>query len=244
MAISRWAKGPFELLVQAELHYRATTEQDRRLACILFDNAVEVCIVTYVYLDASQRGGRRITVQARENACRGFHSLLDFYYQDCTVCKRQAVGAHGDFVHFHRMRNEQYHGGTLTTPNREDVTDLRKAALDLFASLFEVSDVEEELDARVSQLAPKSPHPRSQIYDYLIDQEYGYAFVGTYDYEASEVLYNLDPVAYDAVGEELVQARREAISAEVKEGDLTVEDRELLEKLEQAIASDTALGAG
>ena len=53
-----WAYGPFELLLHAELHYRAGEDFDRRIAMIGFDNAIEVAITTYLGLHPIQRGNR------------------------------------------------------------------------------------------------------------------------------------------------------------------------------------------
>ena len=49
-ALKPWAKGPFELILHAEIHLRKGDDYDRRLALISFDNSIEVAISTYLSL--------------------------------------------------------------------------------------------------------------------------------------------------------------------------------------------------
>lgn len=204
MAIPRWARGPFELLVQAELHFRGPTEQDRRLACILFDNSVEVSIVAYAHLDATQRRGRKISSDLKAEVGKGFHSAIGFCCQDLIDLGLEIESSVEDFIHFHGMRNEQYHGGTLTVPGIEDTRDLRTGALQIFGYLFGIQNVIEEVEDRILGLMPKPPVTRDEKFDKLIDEAYELVSVAGLSFTTSETLYAVDPNAYQELGQELV----------------------------------------
>jgi len=201
--IPRWISGPFELLVQAELHYRGTTEQDKRLACILYDNAVEVSIVTYVHLDVRQRNGKRIAKDKVEEVGKGFHSAITFCFEELGDLVNELNVEIGDFIHFHRMRNEQYHAATLTSPNQEDLSDLRNGVTRLFELLFGISNVEQEIEGRINELLRPLYGIRNDVYDKLIDEACDLITIADMTFSPSEVLYAVDPSAYQEVGREL-----------------------------------------
>ncbi len=204
MAIPRWARGPFELLVQAELHFRGPTEQDRRLACILFDNCVEISIVSYVHLDKTQRRGRQLASEAKSEVIKGFHSAIKFCCQEIGELGCELESTFEDFIYYHRMRNEQYHGGTLTVPGIEDTRDLRTGAMQVFAYLFSIQNLSEEVEDRIMALTPKPPMTRDEKFDKLIDDAYELVAIGDNIFTPSETLFSVDPNAYRELGQELV----------------------------------------
>jgi hypothetical protein len=53
-----WAIRPFELIAHAEVHYRAGSDYDRRLALISYDNSIEASIIVYLNLDPIQRNNK------------------------------------------------------------------------------------------------------------------------------------------------------------------------------------------
>src|SRR5215208_3140738 len=77
-ALPPWALGPFELLVHAEGHLAAGDDFDRRIALISFDNAIEVCIATYLTLSPIQRGGRSYARAEVDRWLGNYHAKLDF----------------------------------------------------------------------------------------------------------------------------------------------------------------------
>lgn len=202
MPVPRWARGPFELLVQAELHFRGATEQDKRLALIGFDNSIEISIITYLHLHREQRLGREIEREIIRDAERGFHSLLDFYYANCCGSGQPQDCSKSDLIHFHRVRNEQYHGGTLTVPSADDVTGARLAAHWVFASLFDVEALEDEVQSRIELIRPPLPQ-RNDIYDHLIDTTFEPVQVAGLAFRCSEILFAVDESAYRELGMEL-----------------------------------------
>ena len=49
---------PFELIFHAETHYRDSSDYSKRMSYINFDNAVEVSINTFIYLNTKPKGKR------------------------------------------------------------------------------------------------------------------------------------------------------------------------------------------
>ncbi|WP_372156945.1 hypothetical protein ACCP96_15415 [Xanthomonas campestris pv. fici] len=76
-----WAYGPFELLLNAELHYRVGEDFDRRIAMVGFDNAIEVAITTYLGLHPMQRGNREYEREEIQKWLRSYHSKVDFFFK-------------------------------------------------------------------------------------------------------------------------------------------------------------------
>jgi hypothetical protein len=74
-----WARGPFELLLHAELHRRDGDDFDRRMAVISYDIAIEVAITTYLTLNPIQRGNREYPKDRVEKWLRNFHTKVEFF---------------------------------------------------------------------------------------------------------------------------------------------------------------------
>ena len=204
MAIRSWARVPFELLVHGETHLRRGEDFDRRAALISFDNAIEVSVRTYLMLHPIQRSGREYSTQKVGKWLTNYHSRLDFL--ECEVKSRKGKWdvEKADIIGIHERRNEQYHGGSSGIPGRSDLDLARKAALWVFSFLFEVSDIETELEKGVldRQLDQDAP-PREKHFDEAIDLEYGIIEIGDQIYLASELLYAADYTAYRDIGERL-----------------------------------------
>ena len=135
-----WARGPFELILHAEIHYRKGDDYDRRLALISFDNSIEVSITTYLSLNPIQRKGKTYRKEDVVRWTVNYHSKLEFF--EAEIGERGEVEEVGKdvIVWYHEHRNEQYHGGTRGVPENETLEGIRKAALWVFSVLFEVSN--------------------------------------------------------------------------------------------------------
>jgi hypothetical protein len=200
-----WAYGPFELLLNAELHYRVGEDFDRRIAMVGFDNAIEVAITTYLDLHPMHRGGREYPRAEVEQCLRNYHSKVEFFFRECTARNVTALGQHDEIVWFHSVRNDQYHGGGAAVPQRRELDGVRAAALEVFAILFEAQDVAALLDGHVAAKAGPQPASRTDGDDRVIDNEYGMVSVaGKLEY-ASDVLYALDPERYREVALQLLE---------------------------------------
>jgi hypothetical protein len=190
-----WAYGPFEILLHAELHYRVGEDFDRRIAMVGFDNAIEVAITTYLGLHPMHRGNRPYSKTDVEGWLKNYHTKIDFFFQECVSRQVAPIGKCDEIVWFHGVRNDQYHNGGATVPQKRELDGVRAAALEVFAVLFEVADAEAQLDAHISE-RQRTPQPRTAGGDRLIDSKYGLIdLCGQKEY-SSELLYAVDPNRY------------------------------------------------
>ncbi|MBV6847413.1 hypothetical protein KWH29_18990 [Xanthomonas campestris pv. paulliniae] len=201
-----WAYGPFELLLNAELHYRVGEDFDRRIAMVGFDNAIEVAITTYLGLHPMQRGNREYEREEIQKWLRSYHSKVDFFFQDCAARQLPVDCQHDEVLWFHNVRNDQYHGGGASVPQQRQLDGVRAAAMEVFAVLFDAVDVAELLDGHVAGGAGQQPVPRSERDDRLIDKEFGMISVAKSLEYASDVLYALDPERYREVALQLLES--------------------------------------
>lgn len=210
-----WAYGPFELLLNAELHYRIGEDFDRRIAMVGFDNAIEVAITTYLSLHPIQRGNRQYPRADVEQWLYNYHTKISFYFQECATRQITVIGQHDEIVWYHDVRNGQYHRGGANVPQRRELDGVRAAAMEVFAILFDAPDVSALLDARVANKAGPLPAPRTDADDRLIDNAYGMIQVaGRMEY-ASDVVYALDPERYREIALELRAGESESDGQEV-----------------------------
>jgi hypothetical protein len=203
MSLPPWAFGAFELLLHAELHYRAGNDFDRRIALISFDNSIEVSISTYLSLHPMQRKNRVYQNTDVTNWLKNFNTMLEFLEKEC---QQRSVNMEADLAHmlwYHKIRNEQYHEGKATIPNADSLSGIRHAALWAFSMLYEVADVEKLLEDRLLQLSIPEKPVRDEKWDRLIDKTHGVINVAGYDYYASELLYSMDYAAYSDLALEL-----------------------------------------
>ena len=136
-ALKPWAYGSFELIVNAERHYRNGEDFDRRVALIGYDNSIEVSITTYLTLKPIQRGQREY---AREDCARwlvNYHTKIDFFEEECG--RRDIPMGYGkdEMVWYHDLRNNQYHAGGATVPQARELDGIRKVAIHVFSVLFD-----------------------------------------------------------------------------------------------------------
>lgn len=210
-----WAYGPFELLLNAELHYRIGEDFDRRIAMVGFDNAIEVAITTYLSLHPMQRGNRQYPRADVEQWLNNYHTKVGFFFHECSTRQIVANGQHDEIVWYHEVRNGQYHVGGATVPQRRELDGVRAAALEVFAVLFEAPDVDALLDAHVAARAPAPQAPRTDEDDRLIDSAYGMIQVADRMEYASDVVYALDPERYREIALELRADESESDEQEV-----------------------------
>jgi hypothetical protein len=120
-----WARGPFELLLHAELHMRDGDDFDRRIAIISYDNAIEVAITTYLSLNPIQRGNRQYPRQQVEQWLANYHTKIDFFLAELITRGLSVTYEKADIVWYHDVRNDQYHGGKPTVPQLEELESIR-----------------------------------------------------------------------------------------------------------------------
>jgi hypothetical protein len=200
-----WAQGPFELIVHAEEHLRQGEDFDRRISLISFDNAVEVAITTYLSLNPIQRGGKTYPKVEVEKWLYNYHTKLDFLEKELIIrCLPWAV-ERAYIVWAHDQRNEQYHGGSKGTPEKQVLEIIRNCALWVMSVLYNIPDIEKILNDTIdSKSPPPPPVPQpDKDFDKAIDELYGMVEVAGQVYSASEILFALDDLAYRDIGLEL-----------------------------------------
>lgn len=192
-----WADGPFELILHAELHLQSRNDFDRKIALISFDNAIEVAITTYLQLHPTQRQNKSYNNTDVDKWLANYHSKLDFFFIELVARKLTATFEKGELVWFHEVRNGQYHSGGPTIPRERELKEIRQAALFIFSVLFDVSDVEAILKNRIGELLGDHRPKRTKDRDLLIDGRYGVVEVAGLPYYTSELLFSIDPTAYE-----------------------------------------------
>lgn len=210
-----WTRGPFELLVHAELHRLDGDDFDRRMAMISFDNAIEVAITTYLSLNPIQRNNRQYARADIEKWLANFHTKIDFFMIEIGSRGLTVLHEKADIVWYHDSRNDQYHGGKPAVPLIDELETIRKVALWVFGVLFDVPNAEARLDAAVAARRPSPSEGRTPEYDRLIDDAYGPCTVAGDEYKTSDVLFALDAAAYAELGEAL-EVEQEQVEAETE----------------------------
>ncbi len=200
-----WARGPFEVIVDAEMHRLNGEDYDRRLALIGFDNAIEISITIYINLHPLQRNGVQYNRQNTENWLSNFHRKLEFFYD--TFLPSQ--GKHPrvpreNLIWYHRNRNGLYHGDVIGVPDIETLQGAREAAFWIFCELFETdhSTLEQLVDSEIKTRTGKH-WQKAEIIDRLIDERFGVVEVGEAKYYTSEILFAVDPDYYTQLGQDL-----------------------------------------
>jgi len=216
MTLHPWAKGPFELLAHADGHLRGGEDFDRRIALISFDNAIEVTITTYLGLHPIQRGGRTYSNVDVDRWLNNYHSKLEFLGSELS---RRSLCWEVDqsyIVYAHDHRNEQYHGGNKGIPEKDVLALIRKAAIWIFATLFEVDGIEALLEQDYLEHQSPSPPKPDDALDRAIDQKYDMVELAGQTLYASEVLFAVDFEAYKEIGSQLCQGSGEEGSVEAE----------------------------
>lgn len=156
--IPPWAQGPAEVFRHADDHYRRPDDTDRRLALIGFDNAIEVCVDTFVGLNPRNRGGYQIARNDKTTILWSFHSKVEFLERYAAE-KGIALGEGliDAVVWYHDLRNELYHSGNGMTPERRHLVDAREAARTVFRALFNCEVAAPDGPPRADQPAPEPP---------------------------------------------------------------------------------------
>jgi len=207
-ALKPWARGPFEVIVDAEMHRRDGKDYDRRLALIGFDNAIEISITVYVNLHPIQRNGVQYDKEDVERWLSNFHKKLGWFYDVFLASQnRPALVPKEHVIWYHRNRNGQYHGDVLGVPDVETLEGARETAFWVFSELFGIcrSALEQLVDSELRNRTGKRWEKSREI-DKLIDREFGVVEIGGGRYYASEVLFAVDPGYYTQLGQDLKSA--------------------------------------
>lgn len=212
-----WALGPFELILHAEMHYRNGEDFDRRISIVGYDNAIEVAIHTYLSLHPIQRQSRMYPRADVEKWLENFHTKMDFLEFEVASRGVVVVCEKADFIWYHEVRNGQYHAGGATIPQERELEGIRKAALWVFATLFDVANVEALLEEHLSKPSGDDLPIRTDENDRLIDQEFGTLKLAGKICYTSEILHAYDPVLYSELAADI--KKRDSAETEMQEGE-------------------------
>lgn len=199
-SLKPWTYGPFELIMHAELHLREGGDFDRRVALIGFDNSVEVSITTYLNLHPIQRGNRQYNNDDITRWLNNYYTKLDFIELEATNRGITLEVPKDEIAWYHKIRNDQYHGGITGVPDDRNLTGIRKAAICIFSILFDVSNMEMILDQAIQKKAVQQggKPQRDGTLDKLLDMDNEEIIVAGEAYRLSEALFLIDPEAYIA----------------------------------------------
>jgi hypothetical protein len=195
--------------MHGEIHRNEGADFDRRIAMISFDQTIEIAITTYLSLNPIQRQNRQYPRAQVEEALANYHTKVDFFLAEVQQRGLGVVCEKAEIVWYHDARNDQYHGGRPAVPEWEELEGIRKAAIWVFSTLFDVPDIEARLEAALQARINLDVPARSDEYDLLIDEAYGNCMIGGDEYRTSEALYSIDPVAYSELGAQLKQEKME-----------------------------------
>lgn len=134
-----WARGPFELLQHAELHYVKNNDIDRRIALIGFDNTIEVAITTYLQLNPQLRSGREYQKNDIQLWLRNYHTKIKFFFEKFLIENNSKPDVTiEEIIWYHTIRNELYHSGNGVVPEKYCLDGVRNAAIEIMELLFNV----------------------------------------------------------------------------------------------------------
>lgn len=208
-SLKPWVRTAFDLIVHAEIHLRDGEDFDRRMAHIGFDNAIEVTITTYLGLNPLQRNGKTYKKEDVASWLVNYHTKLNFLEMEARTRGWNLKVPKDEVIFYHDIRNSQYHSGGPGVPEAAHIADLRMAALDAFAMLFDIDDVEQELERSLQQrVATQDEKPgRNSTVDKLLDMAEGPVSIAGQAYFVSEALYGTDPDAYQAITAAVAESR-------------------------------------
>ena len=202
--IPPWAQGPFELIVHAEEHLLKGEDFDRRIALISFDNSVEVAIATYLSLNPIQRGGKQYEKANVERWLKNYYSKMKFLEQELKTRKLPWMVEKSHIIWAHDHRNEQYHGGTKGTPEKQVLVIIRTAALWIMSMLYNIPTIEKSLEEAIAAKSPPASPVADPKLDRAIDAEHGMVEVAGQPYHTSELLFVIDETMYREIGTTLL----------------------------------------
>ncbi|WP_334103360.1 hypothetical protein [Mesotoga prima] len=211
-----WTRAAFSLILHAEEHRIIGDDFDRSIAHISFDNAIEVIIAIYLKLNPIQRKGKQYPKEDVRRWLTNFHTKLEFLVQEAQQRNYILKKPIDEIAYYHDIRNKQYHEGDSGIPVADDIYAIREAALDVFAMLFDIPDIEQVLDESIKEREAKDSDQktRNDLLDKLLDFNEEAVIVAGIPYATSDLLFATDYDAYRAF-EALLEESRDFL-AELK----------------------------
>ncbi|MCL2043769.1 MAG: hypothetical protein FWG89_06495 [Treponema sp.] len=153
-----WMIKPFELIYHAETHYRKGSDYSKRMAYINFDNAIEVSIYSFMYINTIPKGEKIYRKEELEKVKNSYFDklkVLEGYIKK----EHLPIKWEKDVInHYHDQRNKLYHDASLSSPDTSELNTIRQIAFWIFTTLFKIANIEDLLDASISESENEFPH--------------------------------------------------------------------------------------
>ena len=151
-----WEHKAFELIFHGETHYKNNTDYNKRMAYINFDNAIEVAISTFMYINTKPKGIRLYNIGDLEKA-KNYFDKLKIYEDYLNIEKLPIIWSAEKINHFHGQRNNLYHGASLFTPDMSELNAIRQISFWVFSTLFNKKNINELLENYISESEKEFP---------------------------------------------------------------------------------------
>ena len=148
---------PSEILFHAEIHYRSSSDYDKRMAYINFDNSIEVSIYTFMSSNTKPRGEKIYQEKELDDVKNSFFNKIEKFIN---YIKDKGLPIYYDtniIDYYHKQRNNLYHSNNLTTPDNQELNTIREIAMRVFSTLFNISNVQSLLDSIITEAEKSFP---------------------------------------------------------------------------------------
>ena len=120
---------------------------------------------------------------------------LDFLFEEISNRGMDIEVTMKDILYYHSIRNKMYHEGTLGVPDSRDIDEIRKAAIWVVSSLFEIELIKQILEDAIKSIRKlKLREERDPQKDELIDDYYGSIEIEGIDYNISDILFSVNKI--------------------------------------------------
>lgn len=156
-ALKPWMIKPFHFLFHGEVHYLNSSDYDKRIAYINFDNSIEVSIYAFMHSNACKKG---LNIYKKENLDKvknSFYDKLEVFESYIQGKKLLVRWDKDDINYYHEQRNSQYHDASLSSPDTQELDTIRQIAIWIFSVLFEISDMESLLKFALNESEKSFP---------------------------------------------------------------------------------------
>jgi hypothetical protein len=151
-----WMVKPFEFIFHAESHYKSGSDYGKRMAYISFDNAIEISINTFIHINLKPKG-LKLYGQKDLDSAKTYFGKLEIF-EKYVQSKHLPVLQDKDIIsHLHDQRNYLYHEAILSSPDISELNDIRKIALWIFSTLFDLVNIYDILNTRITEAELECP---------------------------------------------------------------------------------------
>ena len=154
-SLKPWMKKPLDLIFHAEAHYRDSSDHNKRMAYISFDNAIEVSINTFIHINTDPKG-LKLYQQKNLKDLKSYFGKLEVFENYIQSKKLPIIWDKTQIDYYHEQRNHLYHGAILSSPDMSELNEIRQIAFWVFSVLFDIN-TESILSLSVPEEEPECP---------------------------------------------------------------------------------------